>query len=162
MSSDVYKRWFVRKADFDADEDLRVLLKEECDDIEIDWNPGTVICTNTYGSRRSQEDIDTHCIKKRIAFDRWIESDLECQATYRLYRPGPPLVDKVIEVDAIDSMPYIFCESIAGILLKEQMSDKEKLAQIADILRNTDFPCPRINDYRSPRETLNQAEEGEG
>ncbi len=153
MSSDRYRRFFFRLADYNADEALRCLVKEHCDDIETDWYPGTVVCTDPHGDPWSRQDIENYCIEKKIAFDRWYEADLERPATYRIYRPGDEPIDKICDVDVIDARPYMFCDAIASILASKSSTDKEKLNWIANAVQHSDFPCPRIYDYRSPRES---------
>lgn len=152
--SEMFKRFWVRKADYDADEALRDLIKEDCDNIDDDWYPGAITCEDAYGSSWCLEDLEDYCEREGIAFDRWSESDLECPAQYRIFRPGEAPVDSTVVVD-LDLKTYVLCENLTKILADEKTTNEEKITQMMAIIQKADFPCPRISDYRSARETTN-------
>ena len=152
MSSDLLKRYLFRKVDYDADDLLQNLVKSKCENIDNEWCPGIVDCTDLYGSRWSEEVIENYCREKSIAFDRYIEEDLECPARYLMYRPGENPIDIIRDVDCIDKRPYVFCDNITILLSDISRTESEKLERIAAEVQKVDFPCPRIHDYRSFRE----------
>lgn len=151
MSCDLWQRFKVRKADYDADERLRDLLESNFEEIEYETD-GTVTCTDPYGGLWALEDTGDYCEREGVAYDWWREADLECPARYRTFRPGEAPVDAIVDVD-LDLKTYVLCEEFESILSNKSTTDKEKVTQIMAIIQKADFPCPLISDYRSSRET---------
>lgn len=152
MSHNLWSQFQIRKADYEADETLRKLLADVSR--ENDEEGGVVTVTEANGTHWVWNDVEDYCMKAGIAFDDKFESDLECSAYYRIYRPGNPEIDAEVVVDN-SREPYVPCSDLNNILGNKSLSDADKVRFLQNVTRNRNFPCPLIEDYRSKLEQSN-------
>ena len=139
-----FSRLEVRESDWETDKELQDMM-EDAGDISTFKDVVEVINSDAFDGW--YEDIENYCISKGIAFDRFTESTLEIESYIRVYRPGEFSIDVTVTVN-LHLNTYALCEDLTNIL-KMNVADELKLNCLREMIRDNDFPCPLIENYRS-------------
>lgn len=138
----------VRRADYEALEELKRLIDME----EKDSFDNAIVEIRNDAARYGEfEEIEEFCTEHGIAFDRWSEAYYEYQSQMRMYRPGAEPIDKIVFLSS-SGEPFVGCRDIRQILEDMKLAADERILRAIEIGRESDYPCPTIENYRSERE----------
>lgn len=138
-----------RKADFDGNKELQRLIGTA---YEVEEYDDVISYTDAYGHPGSIDEIEKHCVNSGIAFDRLCVAEMAAVAQYRISRPGKHPIDAFVDVDN-EGMPYVWCDSILGVLTDKTLTDNEKVSRLLRLTQKADFPCPLLSENQPARES---------
>ena len=143
----------VRKADYEADANLKAFMDHETIDTS---EKGIIQVTNNETRYGQFEEIEYYCVENEIAFDRWRESYNEYKSEVRMYRPGDS-IDRTVYLTSDGGEPFVECYCIRSVLENTSMTESDRILQALEAILKADYPCRPIEDYRSKREKTIEA-----
>ena len=141
----------VRRVDYEGDANLKKLLDLEAEETSEE---GIFMITDIQARYGEFDEIETYCVDHGIAFDRWSESYYEYRSQIRMFRPEATVIDKTVYLSSDNGDPFIECRTVRAVLDDASKSESEKLQKILEFIQNEDYPCKPLEEYRSPREVI--------